>query len=517
MIYPEATHTFQQLAKSGVSKYTSGSTGTMPVGNDFTGYFDKAGSSKEGVLSVNHENSPGGVSLLTLALDEQSMLWNVSGIHKTDFSPVVRTDRNCSGGITPWGTLITSEETFTTSDANNDGYQDVGWNVEVDPFTGKIRDYDGDGKADKLWAMGRMQHENVAVGADRVTVYQGEDGGTSCVYKFMADQPGNLSSGSLYVLKRSTSNPSLGEWIQVPNSTQSDQNNTRNLASSLGGTNWSNVEDVEFGPDGKIYFTSKVTGTIWRFKDNGSSVAEIEAWVTNQDYTITHSSGTQIENFGVGIDNLVFDGEGNLWALQDGGRFHLWVIRPNHTPANPKVELFATMPIGAEGTGLTFSPDYRYGFLSIQHPSGTNSQTQTDAAGNVVKHNAPTTIVFARKEYLGATALAPAQSSANGTSGLEELKATEKEMPQQMQVAVYPNPFRTSTQVKVSLVEEASLTVEILSLTGTKIETLLNSTLGKGNYVLEVNPGKKLARGTYLLRVSSNGQTITKRIIYLNE
>lgn len=275
-IYPQS-HAFQLIAKSGVTRYTSGSTSTMPGGNDFTAYVPQNGSSKAGYLSVNHENNPGGVSLLNLALNEQTQLWEVNGMHKMDFSPVVKTARNCSGGITPWGTVITSEETYETGDLNADGYQDTGWNVEFDPATKTLRDYDGDGKPDKLWALGRMQHENVAVSHDGTTVYQGEDGGTSCVYKFVADRPGDLSSGSLYVLKRNSASPTLGEWIKVPNTTQSDRNNTRTIASSLGGTNWSNVEDVEFGPDGKMYFTSKVSGTIWRFKDNGTTVSEIEA------------------------------------------------------------------------------------------------------------------------------------------------------------------------------------------------------------------------------------------------
>jgi len=405
-VIPE-THTFQQLAKSGVTRYNSGSTSLMPGGNDFSAYIAQNNSSKVGRLSINHENSPGGVSMLQLHLDEQKMIWQPDLVHKVDFSGVVKTERNCSGGLTPWGTIITSEETTALADLNGDGYQDVGWNVEIDPVTGKVIDHDGDGKPDKLWALGRLTHENVVVSSDRVTVYQGEDGGTGGVYKFVANQAGNLSAGTLYVLQRNAANPTTGTWIKVPNTTQADRNNTGNLAATLGGTNWSNVEDLDIGPDGKTYFSTKISGTIWRFKDNGSDVSELEAWVTNRNYTITHKEGTQTENFGVGIDNLVFDGEGNLWALQDGGRNYIWVIRPDHTPTNPRVELFGTIPVGAEPTGLTFTPDYRYGFISLQHPSTANTQTQTDAAGNTVQFNAPVTLVFARKEYLGQTAFAP--------------------------------------------------------------------------------------------------------------
>ncbi|RDV15390.1 DUF839 domain-containing protein [Pontibacter diazotrophicus] len=506
-IYPQS-HAFQLIAKSGVTRYTSGSTSTMPGGNDFTAYVAQNGSSKAGYLSVNHENNPGGVSLLNLALNEQTQLWAVNSMHKMDFSPVVKTARNCSGGITPWGTVITSEETYETGDLNADGYQDAGWNVEFDPATNTIRDYDGDGKPDKLWALGRMQHENVAVSQDGTTVYQGEDGGTSCVYKFVADRPGDLSSGSLYVLKRNSASPTLGEWIKVPNTTQSDRNNTRTIASSLGGTNWSNVEDVEFGPDGKMYFTSKVSGTIWRFKDNGTTVSEIEAWVTNQEYQIQHETGTQAVSFGTGIDNLVFDGEGNLWALQDGDRNHVWVIRPDHTPASPKVEIFATVPIGSEATGLTFSPDFRYGFLSIQHPSTTNTQTQTDAAGTTVQFNSSATLVFARKEYLG--------QSVAGTMSSTSISAAQTPMVQpekNMQVQVYPNPFQVSTQVDITMPEKAPVTVELLSMAGNKVKTLVNNTLDAGTHTFKLD-SKGLAYGIYLLRITSNNQVTTQKVMH---
>ncbi|MGZ5303474.1 MAG: alkaline phosphatase PhoX, partial [Bacteroidia bacterium] len=406
-VYPTTTHTFQLFVKSTETKYTSGATGTIPNGNDFTGYVPYMGSSKNGSVAINHENGTGAVTMVGTHFNVETMLWEVDSVHNVDFSEVVKTERNCSGGVTPWGTTITSEETYSTADVDGDGYVDVGWNVEMDPKTGKIMDYDGDGKPDKLWAIGRMSHENIAIGNDGVTVYQAEDGGTNCVYKYIANKKGNLSEGNLFVLKRDSSTATTGTWIQVPNTTKSDRNNTRTLAGSLGGTNWSGAEDIEFGTDGMMYFTAKGTGTIWRFKDDGTKVSKIEAWVTNKAYTINHTNGTTNENFGTGIDNLAFDNEGNLWAQQDGGRNHIWVIRPDHTPAKPHVELFATIPAGAESTGLTFTPDFKYGFFSFQNPSTTNTQTQKDAAGKEVKHNQSTTVVFSRKQFLGSDAVAP--------------------------------------------------------------------------------------------------------------
>ncbi|MDQ4139651.1 MAG: DUF839 domain-containing protein [Bacteroidota bacterium] len=490
-VIPFETHSFQLLAKSGQTTYSDGSV--MPIGNDFTAFISKNGSSKEGYLSINHENTPGGVSLLDIHLDEASNTWKVDKIRKVDFSPLVQTTRNCSGGITPWGTVITSEETTNKADLNKDGYEDVGWQVEIDPVSGKIRDYDGDGKPDKLWALGRMSHENIAIGADRKTVYQAEDGGSNGVYKFVADVPGNLSQGKLYVLKRDSETATTGTWVLVPNTTQADRNNTYVLGKSLG-TNWRNPEDIEFGPDGKMYFTTKGSGDIWRFKDNGTTVSGIEAWVTRQEYEIKYNGGTQKEDWNTGIDNLTFDGEGNLWALQDGGRDNVWVIRPDHTPAKPNVELFMTTPAGSEPTGLTFSPDFKYGFISLQNASGANATVTKDAAGKDVVFNTATTIVFARNQFLGK----------NGQGNNKE---------QTSQLQAYPNPFQSSSQVKVNLPKTANVTLEVYDMQGVKLETLAKGTLNKGEHVFEYKPSASSTEALYLVRLLVDGQETSTRIV----
>jgi len=492
LVIPSETHTFQLLAQSGITRYTNGG-GTMPGNNDFTAFIGKNGSSKEGYLTVNQENNPGGVSILDVHLNESANVWEVNAVRKVDFSPLVKTDRNCSGGITPWGTLITSEESTNSGDANGDGYQDVGWQVEIDPVSGKIVDQDGDGKPDKLWAMGRMSHENIAISSDQVTIYQAEDGGSSGVYKFVANEPGKLSEGTLYILKQDSATATTGVWVKVPNATKADRNNVFNTGKSLG-TNWRNPEDIEFGPDGKMYFTSKGTGTIWRFKDDGATVSGIEAWVTRRLYDVNYGDGTQAEDWGTGIDNLTFDGEGNLWALQDGGRNNLWVIRPDHTPENPKVELFMTTPQGSEPTGLTFSPDFKYGFVSIQHPDGANTTVVKDAAGNDVVFNSASTIVFARKQFLGRE------------TGQDKVTAAEK-------VNVFPNPFLDGTNIKLKMPEQAHVVLEVYNMQGGLISTLANGQLEAGEHDFAFTPAETTENTIYIVRLLVNGQETTTRIV----
>ncbi|MFP9115153.1 LamG-like jellyroll fold domain-containing protein [Flavobacterium sp. RHBU_3] len=402
-----AAHRFQQIFKEG-DAYMTG-TGNIPGNHDYTAYVAIDGSSETGYLSVNHENNPGGVSMLNIHLDtENNNLWSVDNSRKVDFynNDLVTTNRNCSGGITPWGTVVTSEEATDAGDVNGDGYQDVGWLVEIDPVTAQVMEH-GNGIQEKLWAMGRMNHENVVVRQGGAAAYYGEDGGTHCVYKFVPTVPGNLYSGSVYVLKLdlalSSDEPSssTATWVQVPNTTQADRNNLATNASALGGTNFNGVEDVEISPlDGRIYFTSKGKNRIYRFKDDGNTVSEFEVFVGGMSYPLETASGTVTEAWADGNDNLVFDDKGNLWVCQDGGLNYIWVVAPDHRQDAPNVKLFASMPAGSEPTGLTFTPDYKYGFFSVQHPSGSNTAQQDATYGNVT-FNASASVVFSLAEFLG--------------------------------------------------------------------------------------------------------------------
>ncbi|MGE8534030.1 alkaline phosphatase PhoX [Chryseobacterium sp. JV274] len=440
-----AEHKYQLILKEGDS-YTEGG-GLVGGQNDFTAYVPKTGSSTNGYLSVNHETNPGGVTMAEINYNATSKLWQLTKSRAVSFSDpsLVQTIRNCSGGITPWGTVVTAEESVTSNDVNNDGYKDYGWLVEIDPATAQVISKNTDGSKGKLWQMGIMNHENVVVNNAGTTAYYGEDGGTHMVYKYVMDTPNNLSSGNLYVLKLdqglSTAGDPVGTtatWIQVPNKTKADQNNTATLAQSLGGTKFNGVEDVDISPlDGRIYFTAKGLDRVYRLQDNGTTASQVETFVGGGSsvYSFNTAQGMKSEAWGDGNDNLTFDELGNLWVLQDGGKNYIWVIAPDHTQANPKVKLFASMPAGSEPTGLTFTPDHKFGFFSIQHPDSTIS-TDVDATGNTINYKGKSaTIVIALKNNLGT----------EGTLGTIDSKTAENT------VTVAPNP--TSGIVKINSVK----------------------------------------------------------------
>ncbi|MDQ1857182.1 MULTISPECIES: alkaline phosphatase PhoX [unclassified Chryseobacterium] len=440
-----AEHKYQLILKEG-DNYTEGG-GLVGGQNDFTAYVPKTGSSTNGYLSVNHETNPGGVTMAEINYNATSKLWQLTKSRAVSFSDpsLVQTIRNCSGGITPWGTVVTAEESVTSNDVNNDGHKDYGWLVEIDPATAQVISKNADGTKGKLWQMGIMNHENVVINNAGTIAYYGEDGGTHLVYKYVMDTPNDLSSGNLYVLKLDQGLTAAGDpvgttatWIQVPNKEKADQNNTNTNALTLGGTKFNGVEDVDISPlDGKIYFTAKGLDRVYRLQDNGTTASQVETFVGGGSsvYSFNTAQGMKSEAWGDGNDNLTFDELGNLWVLQDGGKNYIWVIAPDHTQANPKVRLFASMPAGSEPTGLTFTPDHKFGFFSIQHPDSTIS-TDVDATGNTIDYRGKSaTIVIALKNNLGT----------EGTLGTIDSKTAENT------VTVAPNP--TSGIVKINSVK----------------------------------------------------------------
>ncbi|OIQ27540.1 MAG: hypothetical protein BM564_12265 [Bacteroidetes bacterium MedPE-SWsnd-G2] len=465
------SHVFQKLIEVG-DPLTEG--GTMPSNPDFTAYVPINGSSVNGYLSVNSEAAPGGVTVLDINFDVPSNLWVVSSSEAIDFSDVAGTVANCSGAVTSWGTVISCEEFVPPFlyDLNFDGYNDFGWNVEIDPATKTV--------IGKHFAMGNFAHENVAIHENNRTVYQGADSDPGYLYKFVADSAEDLSSGTLYVYTGSKSG--AGTWVPLLNGTPTEANSTLAQSAAASATVFDGIEDVEIGPDGKVYFAVKGEALVYRFEDSDPLVgttATMESFVGNNTYDIAHANGVTSATWGNGNDNLAFDGQGNLWVFQDGGENRIWVIGSDHTTGLPNVKLFGNAPGGSEPTGITFSPDYKFMFLSIMHPD-VNNAGQTDIAGNTVDFNVGTTMVVALEGNLGETL---------STVTIEE-----------SQPIIWPNPYLKSEalNVKGMMLE----TLKIFDVTGklvsdlnfkgtTTRESIYLPNLKKGTYILKINDSQK--------------------------
>ncbi len=397
-----SSHTFQKIAEVG-DPLTQG--GIFKPRPDFTGYVPIASSSTNGYLSINSEGSPntnggGGVMVFDINYNSTSGLWETTSSEDLDFTAVGGTASNCSGTVTSWGTVITCEEaSIPDMFPPFDGYNDLGWNIEIDPATKTV--------LGKHYEMGNFAHENVSVHSNNRTVYQGSDSNPGYLYKFVAGTAENLSIGSLYVFKGLKNG--TGVWIPLTNSNQAEQNSTliQSGVAGVDATVFNGIEDVEVGPDGYVYFAVKGEGTVYRFSDSDvlettTSTVTMETFVGGgASYDINDGTTTSSVEWSNGNDNLAFDGDANLWVFQDSGNNYIWVVKSGHTQASPDVEIFGIVPIGSEPTGITFTPDYNYLFMSIQHPNSGNNANQMDAAGNDLDFNKGTTLVIALSENLG--------------------------------------------------------------------------------------------------------------------
>ncbi len=323
----------------------------------------------------------------------------------------IGTHSNCSGGITPWNTILTCEENYDMyegetiyNEDNEPTYKpakygwDVhynyppehyGWVVEVDLKTGK---------AQKHVALGRFAHECctlVRLEDGRIVAYSGDDKNNEFIYKFISSKPDSLKDGTLYV-----ANTDKGKWISLNIDDQpllqekfKDQTEVlirvREAAKLLGATPQNRPEDIEIDPiNGNViialtnnYDKENFHGSILKIEENGTHDA---LDFTAEDLLV----GGKNSGFTC-PDNLAFDKQGNLWFTsdmsgskmlkEDGPYFPefknngLFLV-PRTGAQKGQVIQVASAPRDAELTGPWFSNDYKTLFLSVQHP-GENSSS----------------------------------------------------------------------------------------------------------------------------------------------
>ncbi|MFR9673209.1 alkaline phosphatase PhoX [Streptomyces sp. TR02-1] len=377
-------------------------SGEGPVPGNHDGMAAFAGSRGSTWLVRNHENRMGSrqpvpaVRGLTydpaaeggcilLELDEDL------GV-RTERVAIAGTSTNCAGGPSLWGSWLTCEETEYR--AGEEGYtEDHGFVFEVGFRPGHRT------TAEPLTAMGRFQHEAVAMDPGTGAVYETEDAFDfpfGLFYRFLPDLPkggfGSLRAGGRLEAMRVPDVPDLSavrepgrtfhgiEWVTVPDP----------LARRTP------IRHQDFGSRG-ITHAQKLEGCYW----GGRSVYFVSSFAKSQDgsaadhwgqvwrYDPEHSRLTLVVVFGPETgpdlpgeepDNICLAPDGGLMVAEDGrGAQHVFGLTHEgevYPMARGRQNIGTEDdPAWGEFAGVTFAPDRRTMFVNCYTPGTTFAVT----------------------------------------------------------------------------------------------------------------------------------------------
>jgi len=286
-----------------------------------------------------------------------------------DYVSLAGTIRNCAGGPTPRGSWLSCEENVTVPRDDERVTQKHGYVFEV-PAKGSQR------PPVPIVAMGRFNHEAVAVDPETNYIYQTEDRGDSVIYRYLPKNPRQLEQGGeLQVLKvmglpqdtrdipANVVNSSFDvEWISLTQrgvNVDPEEDNLREIAAELGASIFRRGEGA-WSENGKIYWVCTTGGVdqlgqVWAYDD---PTKQVTLAVQSNDKSALDKP-----------DNItVSPSDGSLYLCEDGGGEQFVV---GVTPDGGLFKLCRNNINTSEFAGACFSPDGTKLFFNIQTPGIT--------------------------------------------------------------------------------------------------------------------------------------------------
>ena len=314
---------------------------------------------------------PGGTT--TLVLDTKTLAL------EKEYRSLAGTIRNCSGGVTPWGSWLTCEEAPTgPGQKYGEGLeQNHGWVFEVPAGAGRQVD------AVPLKAMGRFNHEAASVDPRTGIVYLTEDRDDSVFYRFLPAEPGNLAAGGRLqamatvdgttdsrnwpktdmASRMQVSAPKQVRWIDLDN-VESPADDLRTRAAAQGALLIARGEGLHMGED-ELYICSTSGGTaglgqVFRFMPGYNGAAD-------RFELFFESENRDQFNYG---DNLTVAPFGDLFVCEDQYTDVVDNYLRGITPAG-QAYAFGRLHRQTELAGGCFSPDGKWFFVNIYSPTIT--------------------------------------------------------------------------------------------------------------------------------------------------
>jgi secreted PhoX family phosphatase len=314
---------------------------------------------------------PGGTSSIVYNLQSKRV--------EQQFMSLIGTIRNCSGGVTPWETWLTCEESVDKADKMIS--KDHGYVFEVPANATKMVN------AIPIKAMGRFNHEAACVDPRTGIVYMTEDRNDSLIYRYIPNQKANLQAGGrLQALviaqqpKFDTRNWHSGsmplnqemavEWVELDHP-ESPNDDLRLRGFNAGAALFARGEGIHWG-DNELYFCctnggAKKLGQIMRYVPSLVEGSPSENKRPGKLSLFVESEYPQTMNF---ADNVTVAPNGHLIVCEDQYTDHTENHIKGVTPDGKTYDL-ARVRLQTEPAGACFSPDGRTLFVNLYSPTTT--------------------------------------------------------------------------------------------------------------------------------------------------